>query len=131
MSKISVKDEIKEDPLEKSLSREDISKILGTVSYERAFHFYEEVATPNGEFAVSLADFCCKTKKLSSKCLGFHFKRCDFQNWIYVIIGDFELARRLNNIRVKDNALRATLYAFVKSRINELKDAWSVLIVLQ
>jgi hypothetical protein len=131
MSQISIKNGIKEDPLEKSLSREDILKILGTVSYERAFHFYEELATPNGEFAVSLADFCCKTKKLSSKCLTFHFERCDFQNWIHDIIGDFESARRLNNIKVKDNLLRATLCAFIKSRINELKDAWSVLLVLK
>ena len=131
ITQLSVKKKIDEDILERSLSREDVSKILGTVSYERAFYFYEGVAKPNGEFAVSLSDFCSKIKTLSSECLTFHLKRRDFQNWISEVIGDFELARRLNKIKVKANVLRNTLYAFVNSRIKELKDAWSILLVLQ
>ena len=131
ITQLSVKKKINEDILERSLSREDVSKILGTVSYERAFYFYEGIAKPNGEFAVSLSDFCSKIRTLSSECLAFHLKRRDFQNWISEVIGDFELARRLNKIKVKDNVLRNTLYAFVNSRIKELKDAWSILLVLQ
>ena len=131
ITQLSVKKKIDEDILERSLSREDVSKILEMVSYERAFYFYEGIAKPNGEFALSLSDFCSKIKTLSSECLTFHLKRRDFQNWISEVIGDFELARRLNKIKVKDNVLRNTLYAFVNSRIKELKDAWSILLVLQ
>jgi len=131
ITQLSVKKKISKDILERSLSREDVSKILGTVSHERAFYFYEGIAKPNGEFAVSLSDFCSKIKTVSSECLAFHLKRRDFQNWISEVIGDFELARRLNKIKVKDNVLRNTLYAFVNSRIKELKDAWSILLVLQ
>jgi hypothetical protein len=131
VTQISVKMKRNEDILEKSLCREDVSKILGSVSYERAFNFYEGIDQPNGEFAVSLSDFCSKIKIMSSKCLAFHLKRRDFQNWISEVIGDVELARRLNKINVKDNALRNTLYAFASSRIQELKDVWPILLVLQ
>jgi len=118
------------DSLEKSLSKEDVSKILGTVTYDRAFFFYEGVAKPNGEFAVSLSDFCNKINAVSSECLAFHLKRRDFQKWIEEVIGDVELARRLSKIKVKDNALRNTLYAFVSNRINELKETWPILLAL-
>ena len=130
ITQFSVKKKTNEDMLEKSLSREDVSKILEMVSYERAFYFYEGIAKPNGEFAISLSDFCGKIKTLSSECLAFHLKRHDFQNWISEVIGDVELARRLNKIKVKSNPIRNTLYAFVSSRIEELKDAWPILLVL-
>ena len=131
VTQLSVKKKINEDLLlERSLSKEDVNRILGAVSYERAFYFYEGIAKPNGEFAVSLSDFCNKIKTLSSECLAFHLKRHDFQNWISKVIGDVELARRLNKIKVKNNTLRNTLYAFVSSRIEELRDAWPILLVL-
>lgn len=119
------------DPLERSLSKEEVSRILGTVTFEKAFYFYQGIAKPTGEFAVSLTDFCNKINTVSSECLVFHLKRGDFQKWIEEIIGDPELAKRINKIKVKNNAVRSTLHAFVTSRINELKESWPLLLVLQ
>jgi len=129
-TKLSRKMKKSEDLLEKSLNKEDVSKILGTLTYEKAFYFYEGIAKPTGEFAASLSDFCNKINTVSSECLVFHLKRGDFQKWISEIIGDVELARRISKIKVKDNAVRNTLYAFVSSRINELKDTWPILLAL-
>jgi len=117
--------------LERSLSREEVSKILGTVSYERAFYFYDGVGKPNGEFAVSLSDFCSKINVISAESLAFHLKRQDFQNWISEVIGDVELAKRMDKIQVKDNAVRSTLHAFVSNRIKELQDSWPILLAVQ
>jgi len=116
--------------LERSLSREEVSKILGTAAYGRAFYFYNGVGKPNGEFAVSLSDFCNKINVVSSESLAFHLKRRDFQNWISEIIGDVELAKRIDKIQVRDNALRSTLHAFVSSRIKELQDSWPILLTI-
>jgi len=116
--------------LERSLSREEVSKILGTVAYERAFYFYIGIGKPNGEFAISLSDFCNKINGVSSESLAFHLKRRDFQNWISEVIGDIELAKRIDKIKVKDNALRSTLHAFVSNRIKELQDSWPILLAL-
>jgi len=116
--------------LERSLSREEVTKILEAVTYNRAFYFYEGIGKPNGEFAVSLSDFCNKINTVSSESLAFHLKRRDFQNWISEVIGDVELANRMDKIKVKDNALRGTLQAFVSNRIKELQDSWPVLLAL-
>lgn len=116
--------------LEKSLSREEVSKILGTVTYDRAFYFYDGIGKPNGEFAVSLSDFCNKINVVSLESLAFHLKRRDFQNWISKVVGDIELAKRMGKMRVKDNALRSTLHAFVSNRIKELQDSWPILLAV-
>jgi len=117
--------------LERSLSREEVSKILGTVAYDRAFYFYDSIGKPSGEFAVSLSDFCNKINVVSSESLAFHIKRRDFQNWIKEVIGDVELAKRMDKIQVKDNAFRSTLHAFVGNRIKELQDSWPILLAVQ
>jgi len=117
--------------LERSLSQEEVSKILGTVAYDRAFYFYDGIDKPNGEFAVSLSDFCNKINMVSSESLAFHLKRRDFQNWISEVIGDVELAKRMDKIQVKGNALRSTLHAFASNRIKELQDSWHILLAVQ
>jgi len=129
--KYTRKKDKKQLPLERSLSREEISKILETVNYERAFYFYDSIGRPNGEFAVSLSDFCSKINTVNSESLVFHLKRRDFQNWISEVIGDVELADRMDKIKVKDNALRDTLHAFVSNRIKELQDSWPILLAIQ
>jgi len=116
--------------LERSLSQEEVSKILGTVTYDRAFYFYDGLDKPNGDFAVSLSDFCSKINVVSAESLAFHLKRRDFQNWISEVIGDVELAKRMDKIKVKDNALRSTLHAFVSNRIKELQDSWPILLAV-
>jgi hypothetical protein len=129
-TKTSKKMKKSQDTLENCLNKDDVSKILGTVTYDKAFYFYENLAKPTGEFAVSLSDFCNKINAVNAGSLVFHLKRGDFQKWIREVIGDVELANRINKIKVKDNALRDTLHAFVSSRINELKETWPVLLAL-
>ena len=116
--------------LQKSLSREEVARILGTVSYDRAFYFYNGVGKPSGEFAVSLSDFCSKINVVNSESLTFHLKRRDFQSWIKEVIGDTDLATRLDKVQVKNNAVRSTLQAFVSNRIKELQDSWPILLTI-
>jgi hypothetical protein len=126
--KSNLKNEKSNVYLEKSLSREEITKILGAVTYDRAFYFYDGIDKPNGEFAVSLSDFCNKINVVSLESLAFHLKRQDFQNWIGKVIGDVDLAKRLDKVQVKNNALRSTLHAFVSNRIKELQDSWPIVL---
>ena len=131
IAKTSVKKQNQSDLyLQKSLSREEVARILGTVTYDRAFYFYNGVGKPSGEFAVSLSDFCSKIIVVSSESLAFHLKRRDFQSWIKEVIGDTDLASRLDKIQVKNNALRSTLQAFVSNRIKELQDSWPILLTI-
>jgi len=112
------------------LSRDAISKILGTVVYERAFFFYESVGKPTGDFSISLVDFCSKIKTMSTKSLAFHLKRGDFENWIRDVIGDVELSDRVASLKEKktvwkrETTIRSKLHSIVKDRIAELQDKW-------
>lgn len=116
--------------LEKGLSKEDVSRILGMVPRSKAFFFYDGIGKPTGDFAVSLSDFCNKIGRVSMQSLTFHFRRGDFQRWIGETVGDADLARRIGRIRVKNGALRETLHAYIHNRIRELKDAWPVLLTI-
>lgn len=113
-----------------NLSRDSISKILGTVVYDKAFFFYEDVGKPTGDFAVSLSDFCSKINKVEPKSLTFHLKRGDFENWIQDIMGDIELSKQMRQLKAqkrewKDNStLRKKIHATVMDRIVELQDMW-------
>jgi len=112
------------------LSKDSISKILGTVVYDRAFFFYEDIGKPTGEFSISLTDFCNKIKKVPPKSLAFHMKRGDFENWVREVIGDPELSRRIAGLkekkkaRTKEAAIRSKLQSTIKDRIAELQDMW-------
>jgi len=119
-----------EASLERSLSKEEVSKILGTVTYDRAFYFYNGIGKPNGEFAISLSDFCNKINMVNPESLAFHLKRRDFQNWLSEVVGDIELAKRMDKIQVKHNAIRSTLHAFISNRIKELQDSWPILLAV-
>ena len=126
----TIKPEKREDVSFESLNRDLISKILGTVVYDKAFFFYEEIGKPAGDFATSLSDFCNKINKVSPKCLAFHLKRGDFENWIREIIGDVELSNRIGKLKKSKMAskehttLRTKLHAAVRDRIAELQDLW-------
>lgn len=125
-----IKAEKREDFAFDSLNRDLISKILGTVVYDKAFFFYEEIGKPTGDFAISLSDFCSKINTVAPKCLAFHLRRGDFENWIRGIIGDVELSRRIGKLKTSKTAwkndvtLRNKLYATAKDRVTELQNLW-------
>jgi len=130
MTQTPILKEKPEDLAFESPNRDTISKILGTVVYDRAFFFYEEIGKPTGDFAISLSDFCNKINKIAPKCLAFHLNRGDFENWIRDIIGDHTLSRRINKLKTtktiwkNDATLRNKLYTTVKDRVTELQDQW-------
>lgn len=104
--------------------------MLGNVVYDKAFFFYENTGKPTGDFAMSLSDFCSKIKTVAPKCLAYHLKRGDFENWIREIIGDPELSQRIHKLRTgkivwkSNRALKNKLHKVVKDRIDELRDQW-------
>ena len=112
------------------LSRDQITRILGTLTQEKAFFFYEDVGRPTGDSAASLTDLCSKINVVASSSLVFHLKRGDFENWTKNAVGDSELASHIAKIRKtrtawkSDATLRKKLYVVVRDRVVELQDLW-------
>jgi len=131
MTQLTIAKEKKRGPRsQENLNKDSISKILGTVVYDRAFFFYEDVGKPTGDFAVSLSDLCSKINNVNPKSLTFHMKRGDFENWVRDIIADVELSNRMKQLKARktawknDSTLRRKIHVTVMDRIVELKDLW-------
>ena len=111
-----------------NLNRSKITKILGAVTNDNAFFFYEEIDKPTGTLATDLFDLCSQISTVTSKCLVFHMNRGDFENWIRDIIGDVELANRIDKLKnnkmawKRNTKLRNQLHATVRNRVMELQD---------
>jgi hypothetical protein len=112
------------------LSRDQITRVLGTLAQEKAFFFYEDVGRPTGDFAASLTDLCSKINVVAPASLAFHLRRGDFENWTKNAVGDSELASRIAKVRStktawkNDATLRKKLYVAVRDRVVELQDLW-------
>lgn len=112
------------------LSRDLITKILGTVTHDKAFFFYEDIGKPTGDFAISLSELCSKINTVNSKSLTFHLKRGDFENWIKEILGDSELPSRIGKLKSlkttwkSDKTMKKKLHTVVMDRVAELQDLW-------
>ena len=106
-----------------AVSNEMATKILRTVPRNNAFYFFIDIGQYSGKFAVSLADFCEKIKRIDIKSVDFHFKRRDFQKWIRTTIVDVDLANSISNIKkpIEGAALRDEIHQTVRSRLTELK----------
>ena len=106
-----------------TVSNKMATKILRTVPYNNAFYFFTGIGQYSGKFAVSLADFCEKIKRIDIKSVDFHFKRRDFQKWIRTTIGDAYLANKISGIRgqIQGEELRGQIHQTVEMRLTELK----------
>ena len=106
-----------------AVSNKMATKILRTVPYNNAFYFFTGIGQYSGKFAVSLADFCQKIKRIDIKSVDFHFKRGDFQKWIRTTIGDAYLANKISRIRgqIQGEELRGQIHQTVEMRLTELK----------
>jgi hypothetical protein len=110
-----------------SVSNKDlISKTLRSVTEQEGFHFYVAIGEPTEETAVSLADFVEKMAAVDVRSVNFHYPRKEFEKWILDVIGDSELASRLNmisrmHIGIKGEALRNQIIRIVKVRLSEIK----------
>lgn len=106
-----------------TVSNKMSTKILRIVPYNNAFYFFTGIGQYSGKFAVSLADFCQKIKRIDIKSVDFHFKRRDFQKWIRTTIGDAYLANKISRIRgqIQGEELRGQIHQTVEMRLTELR----------
>ena len=131
MGDISLEKEVnsksaKEKPSTDTATVEKIAaaqKILSSVSYEKAFYFYIDIGKKTGEPAVNLSGLYEELRVIEPQSVRFHFQRKDFQNWVKDVLGDAELAQRINMIKtdLTDQDLRNELLKTVLTRFTELQ----------
>ena len=80
---------------------------LRVVPHAQGFHFYTAFGDYCGVSVHSLEEFADALQYVCSEAIVFHFERGDFQNWIRDIIGDSELARKIDDIKMCDRHLAA------------------------
>ena len=71
------------------------------------FHFYMAVGDYCGVSVHSLEEFADALQYVCSEVIVFHFERGDFQNWIRDVIGENELAKRIDDIKMCERHLAA------------------------
>lgn len=100
-------------------------KILSTVSFDKAFYFYTDIGKQTGGLAINLSGFYEVLRVIEPQSVRFHFQRKDFQNWIKDVLGDPELAQRIDMIKMEltDRDLRNELLKTVLTRFTELQTA--------
>jgi alpha-amylase len=113
----------KETPIRKAVDKTLASKILRTVHSHEGFWFYTAPGDFTGKNATSLNDFAKMLRVVDVQSIDFHFSRGDFWRWIQFIIGDVDLATRINRIPQDTHGekLRSDLIKTVNERIGELK----------
>ena len=101
---------------------------LRVVPHAQGFHFYTAVGNYCGVSACSLEEFADALQYVCSEAIVFHFERGDFQNWIRDVIGDTELAQKIDDIKMCERHLaadscRKELVDAVRVRILQLEVA--------
>jgi Family of unknown function (DUF5752) len=100
--------------------------LLKTFPYEKGFHFFTELGKYTGITATSIVEFDEKLKIAPILSVTFHFQRQDFQKWLRNVVGDEELAKRIDGIAEitwsSDEILRKDLLKTVQSRVAELTE---------
>ena len=107
---------------------------LRVVPHAQGFHFYTTVGNYCGVSARSLEEFANALRYICYEALIFHFERGDFQNWIRSVIGDDELAQRIDDIKMCERHLaaescRKEIEDVVRIRILQLEVANSPLCI--
>jgi len=80
---------------------------LRVVPDASSFHFYMAIGDYCGVSAHSLEEFADALQYVCSEAIVFHFERGDFQNWIRDVIGDNELAKKIEDIKMCERHLAA------------------------
>jgi hypothetical protein len=101
---------------------------LRVVPQAQGFHFYTAIGNYCGVSACSLEEFGDALQYVCSEAIVFHFERGDFQNWIRNVIGDTELAQRIDDIKMCERHLsaescRKELVDAVRIRLLQLETA--------
>jgi predicted heme/steroid binding protein len=98
-------------------------KILSSVSYEKGFYFFIDIGKKTGEPAFNMSGLYEELRVIEPQSVRFHFQRKDFQNWVKDVLGDAELAQRIDMIKadLTDQDLRSELLKTVLTRFTELQ----------
>jgi len=71
------------------------SYLLRTVPHDEGFHFFTDLGKYTGLTATNTVEFAEQLQKIPIQSVIFHFERHDFQTWLREIIGDEELAEKI------------------------------------
>jgi hypothetical protein len=98
---------------------------LRVVPHAEGFHFYKDIGCCIGVTSCSLEELADAIQKVCSAVI-FHFERGDFQNWIRDIIGDNDLAQRIDDVKMcsrqlSGEACRKELVERINIRILQLE----------
>lgn len=105
------------------ISKDMAVKVLNPILPQSAFYFYTDIGVPTGKAATSLEEFCNQLKTIDVASIEFHMERGDFENWVRNVLGDMELAARLEKIKMlalSSEELRTKVYNEVKARYDVL-----------
>ena len=99
-------------------------KTLSSVSYEKSFNFFTDIGKKTGEPAFNLSGLYEELRVIEPQSVRFHFQRKDFQNWVKYVLGDAELAQRIDMVKtdLADQDLRSELLKTVLTRFTELQE---------
>lgn len=78
------------------------------VEPDKAFFFRSSSGVSIGEKALSIQELANKVKEVSFESFRFHLTRGDFERWIADVIGDSELAAKIEKLR-KENHITPIL----------------------
>lgn len=111
--------------MEKSvLSERKTSRILRSLSRDKAFYFFTSIGNYTGESVASLEEFINKILDVTVKSLEFHLYRGDFERWIAETIEDNVLASKIKQLKALKPIgidLRDRLYLIVSKHYENLK----------
>ncbi len=106
------------------MSEPDRSRILRTLSRDKAFYFFTSIGNYTGESAESLEEFVRKILDVDVKSLEFHLYRGDFERWIADALEDNTLARKVRQLKITKPIgidLRDRFYLIVSKYCENLK----------
>ncbi len=106
-----------------SCNAETAQKILSPVAYAEGFHFFMPDGHYTGETASSLCNFLRDLNTVDLQSIKFHFGRGDFQKWIRNVLGDEELAQKIDKLdkETQEEQLIQILKEIIQKRISELQ----------
>lgn len=135
LEKESLLNKVQENPLTYQLSNlgliamgalpEKAKNIFLSVPQNKCFFFYTGLGPSNctNISACNLLEFKDKIRVVDVKSLEFHIPRGDIKKWVRDVLGDAELAEKIEGIKrlnLKGEQLRSRVSRVVDSRIKEL-----------
>jgi hypothetical protein len=110
---------------EVKISKSDASRMLQTVSPDKAFQFYRGIGQSLGRSSRSLTEFAEIVKDVDPLSVKFHLERGDFESW-FKMLGDSVLASKVASLRGKNlpaKELSSRVSSAVGLRVSRLQKA--------